>query len=296
MGIFCLDPRKNSLERPFYLQTCLMQYWIDGHNLIGKMPGLSLEDPDDEARLVRQLKQWASRDRRRQVTLFFDAGLPGGEEKSWSGGRVTVIFASVGRTADSLILSRIRQVDRKVGAEYTIITSDQAIIRGAKQQKMGHIYAEVFAAMMDQEANPAPPPPSDQPEVTDKDVAEWLELFGPEPEIPPPTPRASRPVSPNAPAIPSPGKPTEPPLRPRKNDRVRLSPAEVDAWLALFAEAPAPPEEVAKKDEGRGREQSPSPVLPPKPTTLATRKKTTSKLSPDEVSAWMDIFRSDKKK
>lgn len=270
-----------------------MHYWIDGHNLIGKTPGLSLEDPDDEARLVRLIKQWTSRDRRRQVTLFFDAGLPGGEEKSWSGGRVTVIFASVGRTADSLLLARIRQVDRKVGAEYTIITSDQAIIRVAKQQKMGHIYAEVFAAMMEQEANPAPPPPAD-PEVTEKDVAEWLELFGPEPEIPPPTPRSPRPASPDAPPSVQPKKGAEPVLRPRKNDRVRLSPSEVDAWLALFAEAPAPPEEPAPKKGATKPEPSPTP--PAQQTPLATRKKTTSKLSADEVDAWIDVFRSGKKK
>lgn len=267
-----------------------MHYWIDGHNLIGKTPGLSLEDQDDEAQLVRRLKQWAGRDRKRQVTVFFDAGLPGGEERSWSGGRVTVIFASVGRSADSLLLARIRQIDQKAGAEYTIITSDQAIIKGAKKQKMGHIYSEVFAAMMHTEANPAPPaPPSDDPVVSGDEVAEWLNLFGPVPETPPPPLHPTAPIR-NEP--PTPPKATPTPLRPRKTDRVRLSPEEVDAWLALFAEAPPPPEEPGdKKEEGRGR------VSPPQePTHLPTRKKTRSKLSPDEVNAWMDIFRSGKKK
>ena len=274
-----------------------MQYWIDGHNLIGKTPGLSLEDQDDEAKLVRLLKQWAGRERKRQVTVFFDAGLPGGEERSWSGGRVTVIFASVGRTADSLILSRIRQIDRKVGAEYTVITSDQAIIRGVTKQKMGHIYSEVFAAMMRAEANPAPPPPvADDPVVSSDEVAEWLDLFGPVPETPPPPLRRARPAS-GEPATPQ--KATSAPLRPRKTDRVRLSPEEVDAWMALFADAPAPPEETTtgpKKEDERGRSASPSPSSPQETTHLPTRKKTVSKLSPDEVEAWMDVFRSGKKK
>ena len=30
-----------------------MNYLIDGHNLIARTPGLSLADPDDEAKLVR---------------------------------------------------------------------------------------------------------------------------------------------------------------------------------------------------------------------------------------------------
>lgn len=54
-----------------------MQYWIDGHNLIGKIPDLDLSDPDDEAKLARQIKQWASRDRRRHVTLFLMLVCPG---------------------------------------------------------------------------------------------------------------------------------------------------------------------------------------------------------------------------
>ena len=30
-------------------------YLIDGHNLIGQLPDLSLTDPDDEAKLVQKL-------------------------------------------------------------------------------------------------------------------------------------------------------------------------------------------------------------------------------------------------
>lgn len=264
-----------------------MNYWIDGHNLIGKTPDISLADEDDEAQLVRRLKQWAGRDRRRQVTLFFDAGLPGGEERRWTGGRVTVIFASVGRSADSLLIYRMRQVERKAGPEYTVITSDQAIIKVARQQKMNHLYAEVFAAMMAQEANPTPlPTVTDDPVVSAREVAEWLDLFGPEPETPPPAPVPTRPG--RSPEPPQAAKPQKVDLRPRKTDRVHLSPDEVEAWLALFAAAPATVEENPTKPAP----PSAHPVTPAKTESpLPTRKKTTSKLSPDEVNAWMDLFR-----
>jgi S-adenosylhomocysteine hydrolase len=32
-----------------------MPYMIDGHNLIGKLPDISLDDPNDEALLVQKL-------------------------------------------------------------------------------------------------------------------------------------------------------------------------------------------------------------------------------------------------
>ena len=52
-----------------------MHYLIDGHNLIARTPGLSLADPDDEAKLSALLRRWAAADPRRKVTVIFDAGL-----------------------------------------------------------------------------------------------------------------------------------------------------------------------------------------------------------------------------
>ena len=37
-----------------------MHYLIDGHNLIARVPGLSLADPDDEVKLLQLLKRWAA--------------------------------------------------------------------------------------------------------------------------------------------------------------------------------------------------------------------------------------------
>jgi hypothetical protein len=36
-----------------------MPFLIDGHNLIGALPDLDLDDPDDEARLVERLQRLA---------------------------------------------------------------------------------------------------------------------------------------------------------------------------------------------------------------------------------------------
>ena len=54
-----------------------MPILIDGHNLIGRLPDLRLDDPDDEAKLVLRLRAYAARTRKR-ITVVFDQGLPGG--------------------------------------------------------------------------------------------------------------------------------------------------------------------------------------------------------------------------
>ena len=72
----------------FSLLRHVMHYLIDGHNLIARVPGLSLADPDDEVKLLQLLKRWAVADARRKVTVIFDKGLPGGEAKHLSGGGV----------------------------------------------------------------------------------------------------------------------------------------------------------------------------------------------------------------
>ena len=44
------------------VKRCKMNYIIDGHNLISKMPGFSLSMPDDEQRLVELLiRYWQER-------------------------------------------------------------------------------------------------------------------------------------------------------------------------------------------------------------------------------------------
>ncbi len=126
-----------------------MHYLIDGHNLIGKMPDIDLDDPDDEVKLILQLRSWSARARKRKVTVIFDRGLPGGEEKGLSSGQVKVIFAPAGRSADSLLISRIRSV--KNAAEYTLVSSDQKIIRMAEARRMLFWRSETFAIRMNQE-------------------------------------------------------------------------------------------------------------------------------------------------
>ena len=156
-----------------------MQYLIDGHNLIGQMTDINLDDPDDEVKLILRLRSWSARGRKRKVTVIFDRGLPGGEDKGLSSGQVKVIFSPSGRSADSLLISRIHNI--KNPAEYTLVSSDQRIIRTAEARRMQVLRSETFAVRMSQEREQseggAAAESVDDPQMSVDDVEMWLTMF-----------------------------------------------------------------------------------------------------------------------
>jgi predicted RNA-binding protein with PIN domain len=217
-----------------------MHYLIDGHNLIAKMQDISLDDPNDELKLVLRLKGWAAASRKRRVTVIFDGGLPGGPSLHFSNDAVRVVFASIGRSADALLISRIKRA--KNPPEYTVVSSDREIISTASSRRMPHQRSEEFATELGVEkrfsssthGKPASSTKSDEPQVSEDELKEWLELFGPEPDTAPPKSKR-RPTAPakieSKPEVESPGRPS---LTTDKTSEHRLSEREVDEWLRLF--------------------------------------------------------------
>jgi predicted RNA-binding protein with PIN domain len=150
-----------------------MPYLIDGHNVIGQMPGLSLADPDDEAKLAALVRRWCARENRKAV-LIFDGGLPGGPS-SLSNGDVAVIFASERHnTGDDLLLNRIR--DEKNPTGLIVVSSDQRIVTAAKGRRMAVVPAREFGralAGIPQAGKTA----AKEQGLGGDEVAEWEKLF-----------------------------------------------------------------------------------------------------------------------
>lgn len=152
-----------------------MPVLIDGHNLIGQMPGISLEDPDDEEQLVRALISWRARTGRK-VTVVFD---PGGsfalaESRRVSG--VEVVFASHGSSADAVIVRRVRRSRNPRG--WLVVTSDQGVAAtvsglGARVQDAASFAAQLEAPEAGEPDWKGSPPSSEE-------VEDWLALFGEE--------------------------------------------------------------------------------------------------------------------
>jgi len=151
-----------------------MPYLIDGHNLIAHLEDVSLDDPNDEAKLVQKLMGFAARTKARCIVIF-DAGLPGGWSRM-SNHSVQVIFARHDSTADRLIHIRIRT--EKNPKMWTVVSSDNAVLSEARKYRMQTIRAADFAQQL---KHPTPIKP-DAGEAADvklspQEVEEWARLF-----------------------------------------------------------------------------------------------------------------------
>lgn len=151
-----------------------MPYLIDGHNLIGQLPDISLDEPDDEARLVQKLAGFAARTGKRCVVVF-DAGLPGGQSRM-STRAVQVVFASHRSSADRVMLERLRKIPDPLN--WTVVSSDNEVLAAARARRMHILRSPEFAALLEA-APPAKPDPGEANDVqlSPQEVEEWLNLF-----------------------------------------------------------------------------------------------------------------------
>jgi uncharacterized protein len=152
-----------------------MTYMIDGHNLIGQLPDISLDDPNDEALLVQKLIGFCARTGKNCVVVF-DYGLPGGSSRM-STRAVQVVFASGRSSADRVMMERINKIPDPTG--WIVVSSDHDVLGTARKRRMSTLHSDEFAVLMQ-----APPKRVvDMGEATDvnlseKEVDEWLDLFG----------------------------------------------------------------------------------------------------------------------
>ena len=148
-----------------------MPLLIDGHNLIGRLPDLGLDDPDDEVKLVARLRTYSARTGKR-VTVVFDRGLPGGRSRELSGGGVEVVFASAGHTADGILRERIRGARDPRGL--MVVTSDREVMRAARASGARVMRSGKFAAKL---KTPRAASVEQDVHLSAEEVEEWLTLF-----------------------------------------------------------------------------------------------------------------------
>lgn len=148
-----------------------MPYIIDGHNLIGKLPGIQLSDPEDERQLAQELQAFAHRTRRR-LTVYFDRGTPGGRDVR--AGLVTLKFVS-GRTADQAIAAHLRSLGGDAN-NWTVVTSDREVQAEVRAAGARVLSSEAFAGMLRAEDGESSPGRS-TPTLSEGEIAEWEALF-----------------------------------------------------------------------------------------------------------------------
>ena len=273
-----------------------MHYLIDGHNLIAKIPDLSLGEEHDELELALKLKSWASASRKRKVTVVFDKGMPGGMARMLSNRDVTVIFAPYGKTADSLLIARIKQV--KNPPEYTLVSSDRQIVAAAKKRKMPRLLSEAFVGRLGYDerliVKSEPEEVAEKPDVaalSEAEVNEWLDLFGPVPERPKRPPKRCQKPTPEPAAEPAKPKKRQP-LTVAKSGERELDEDEIAEWLELFGpvvEREPPPAKTDKPTKPTPSTKKKRPI-----GQLRTLKSDDAELHPDEVDDWLELFKRGK--
>jgi len=149
-----------------------MPLLIDGHNLIGRLPDIRLDDPDDEAKLVARLRTYSARTGKR-MTVVFDHGLPGGHSRGLSGGGVKVVFAAADRSADGILRERMRRARDPRGL--TVVTSDREVQAAAEARGVRVVRSDEFAAQL---SAPQTAPAEKDVRLSTEEVEEWLKVFG----------------------------------------------------------------------------------------------------------------------
>ena len=160
-----------------------MPYLIDGHNLIPKITGLSLNEVDDEIRLIELLQIFCQR-KRKKVEIFFDKALPG-QPRARNFGAVLAYFVRAGQTADAAIQARLRQLDR-AKPNWTVISSDHSVQAAAHAAKAHVLSSEAFARLLSQTLKEAhsPTPTENETPLSPDEVNEWLRIFKSKPDEP----------------------------------------------------------------------------------------------------------------
>jgi len=150
-----------------------MPYLIDGHNLIRKIPNLNLDDLDDEKELIQLLQDYClivGKD----AEVYFDRSASGHARASVHG-RVTARFVRSGETADQAIARHLKRLGN-LAANWTVVSSDKEVLLAAKRARAKTISSENFSQELIAEHSSSGS--ADSPELSSKEIEDWLKLFG----------------------------------------------------------------------------------------------------------------------
>jgi predicted RNA-binding protein with PIN domain len=147
-----------------------MPYLIDGHNLIGKMPDVSLQDIDDESDLINKLNRYFQYVRKKAI-VFFDRGSLLGKSKFGSA-FLEVRFIRAPKTADEAIIQKL--VDMKGNARnFSVVSSDRWVAGKARQAGARTISSEEFVLILRENSKQAKMNHQDH----ENDTEYWLKTF-----------------------------------------------------------------------------------------------------------------------
>lgn len=154
-----------------------MPYLIDGHNLIGQLPQISLSEIDDEQRLIELLQDFCNQ-HGRTAEVYFD-NAPPGVARARSYGRLIAYYTRAGKSADQAIFERLHRLGKEA-RNWTVVSSDRQVQAMAKAVLAKVLSSAEFARQLKgtatQKRTP-PPEKGDDPQLRSDEIEEWLSLF-----------------------------------------------------------------------------------------------------------------------
>ncbi len=147
-----------------------MPYIIDGHNLIPKIPGLHLDQLDDEQSLFTLLDKYFKRIRKKAVVYFDQASLS--SHSSFHTAYLHAHFVRSPSSADEAILLQLKELGGDA-RNYTIVTSDHWIADNAHAVGASVISNDDFARQLLTD----PSKPKNKIKNPGDDVDYWLDIF-----------------------------------------------------------------------------------------------------------------------
>ena len=153
-----------------------MPYLIDGHNLIPKIRGLSLNNIDDEIELIKLLQVFHQA-KRKKIEVYFD-NAPPGQSRTQRMGVITAHFVRASSSADAAIRQRLEKLGG-AATTWTVVSSDRQVQAAARAARARVVNSEDFATKLAQESIHSKDDPASGEDVnlSAAEVEEWLRLF-----------------------------------------------------------------------------------------------------------------------
>lgn len=148
-----------------------MPYLIDGHNLIPKIPGMQLDEPDDEKLLITILQEYCQQNSK-EIEVYFDHAAPGGV-RAKKHGRVIAHYVSEHETADAAIARHLQRLGKQA-RNWTVVTSDNQVQAAARRARARLLTSAEFASQLSATSNEVE---QEDGELSKDDISDWLRLF-----------------------------------------------------------------------------------------------------------------------
>jgi len=155
--------------------NCVMQYIIDGHNLIPHVRGLSLRDLEDEQALIDVLTPFLRATSSRAL-VFFDKAAQGHEGKR-NFGLVQAVFVPASQSADSAIENHIHKLGASARNQ-TLVSSDRRVQAAGRARHMAILSSAELAQKIQAQADSRGDCQATvEKQLTPDEIARWEELF-----------------------------------------------------------------------------------------------------------------------